>query len=249
MTQRSGRGASLTAKPCGWQPCSGRSPMRTPAPARLPPFQRLMYLRRGPLHRRSQRLLQTSPACTAVQARWRQHGSRHGLARRSSRLQSDASAQNCASVEISLRARTETLRACDRGVASHCCPRWNRRHPRAHVKHLPQRPRATGLPALHACPPPPPPRPRYNLSLLPQPRRPPPRPLPPYPHCGMVGKTAPPRTWPPSKTPHLPHLPQFPPPLHPVHLWPPQGPPQQYPPHYSPLHLPLHPCGPSPCTP
>ena len=80
------RAAIRKARPCGWQPCSGRAPMRTPAPAQPPSLQGSKQMLRGPVHRLGLRLLQTSPACAVAPARWRQHGSQHCLARRSLRL-------------------------------------------------------------------------------------------------------------------------------------------------------------------
>ena len=44
-------GASRTARPCAWRPCSGQSHMWTRTPAVLPSLQRLKQTRRGPLHR------------------------------------------------------------------------------------------------------------------------------------------------------------------------------------------------------
>ena len=68
---------------------AGRKPdgkaLRMPTPAQLPSLQRLKQMQRGPLHRCDLQLLQTLPACAAAPARWRQHGSQHGLVQRSSR--------------------------------------------------------------------------------------------------------------------------------------------------------------------
>ena len=101
---------SRMARPCGWQPRSGQSSMRTPTPAQLPSLYLSKQTQRKPLHKHCLLLLQTLPTYTAAPGRWRQHDSQHGLVQRSTRHSRSASVLACASVKISSQVKTETMR-------------------------------------------------------------------------------------------------------------------------------------------
>ena len=103
--QRSGRGASRFARPRGWLQWALSHADAAARTAALFVTLEADAKKGSP----QARLLQTLPACARAQARWRQHGSRHGQARQSSQLLRAASAHAYASGKISSQGRTETM--------------------------------------------------------------------------------------------------------------------------------------------